>query len=54
MNVSGSMAMPIACSSITELMLSQPFTQRAVWSIYGAETIFFINFPLTLSKTVDL
>jgi hypothetical protein len=35
-------------------MLSQPFTQRAVWSIYGAGTIFFINFPLTLSKTVDL
>ena len=26
-------ALPIAASSITELMLSQPFTQRSVWSI---------------------
>lgn len=25
--------MPIACSSITALMLSQPFTQRSVWSM---------------------
>ena len=45
MNVSGSMAMPIACSSITELMLSQPLTQRSVWSMYGAGTIFFIKMP---------
>jgi len=33
MKVSGAMEMPIACSNITALMLSQPFTQRSVWSM---------------------
>ena len=27
------------------LMLSQPLTQRSVWSMYGAGTIFFIKMP---------
>ena len=31
--VRGDPEMPIACSSITALMLSQPFTQRSVWSM---------------------
>ena len=45
MKVSGSMSMPTAWSSMTLLMLSQPLTQRSVWSMYGAGTIFFIKMP---------
>ena len=43
---------------MTLLMLSQPLTQRSVWSMYGAGTIFFIKMPpngdSTLSKQAEV
>ena len=43
---------------MTLLMLSQPLTQRSVWSMYGAERLFFIKMPpngdSTLSKQAEV